>query len=401
MNILRCIIALIALGLLVRCSLAPVAAGPGTGSETTNGITAAIVRSNGAPAAGALVRLRRSDWATPLPALAKSAALSGADALTDSNGQFRISDVDPGAYMIEVNDGKSAAVLMACTLGTKTTADLGVDTLRSYATIIGAVDTISPTGTQFFVQVSGLEKLVIVGVDGQYRLTDLPPGVFSLRIVSNAGSIPTIVNNVWAVGGDTSVASSPLPAPWMSASIGNETPAGGAMYANGVFTITGGGKDIFYQTDGFHFVYQPVSGDFRITARVTGLEIVENFSKAALLFRQDTSANAAYIAFDIDAWDTAGSVYYAGMFYRPQKGAASYNVLPHRFNIVLPEYIRLERKGTLFSGYVSSDGSTWELLDQQAMNFTSDVLVGLAVTSHTVSHLCTSVFDHVTIDPTP
>jgi hypothetical protein len=166
------------------------------GSETTNGITACAIRADGTPAAGAIVRLRRSDWVTQPPALAKT-AIYGADALTDSNGRFEMRGVNPGIYRIEVTDpstlrqdsgttgsGRGGAVLFACSLDVRDTLDLGVDTLRPFATIAGTIDTAGRVGQRLYVQVNGLERLVAVNDSGRFVLNDLPAGNFTLRAVT-------------------------------------------------------------------------------------------------------------------------------------------------------------------------------------------------------------------------
>ncbi len=167
----------------------------GAGSETTNArVTAVIYKSDGGPSSGATVRLRRSDYVTQPPALAK-AALYGADALTDSQGRFEIDGIDPGSYCIEVNDGGSS-VLFACSLAVHDTLHLGTGTLRPYAAIIGAIDSV--TGTAY-AQVYGLERLALVNSSGRFSFTDLPQGILTVRVSAPAVEIA----NVKTSAGDT------------------------------------------------------------------------------------------------------------------------------------------------------------------------------------------------------
>jgi hypothetical protein len=176
----------------LRCSM-QVADATG-GSETTNGITACAIRADGTPASGAFVRLRRSDWVTATPALAKT-AIYGADALTDSNGRFEIRGVDPGSYRIEVTDGH-AAVLLACSLDVRDTLDLGVDTLRPFATIAGTVDTAGRAGQRAYVQVEGLARLAAVDDEGRFVIADLPAGNFTVRAVTVQDTTIAAASNV-------------------------------------------------------------------------------------------------------------------------------------------------------------------------------------------------------------
>lgn len=48
--------------------------------------------------------------------------------------------------------------------------------------------------------------------------------------------------------------------------------AGSATSANSVFTVSGAGAQIYGNADAFHLVYQPLSGDGTIVARVVSLQ---------------------------------------------------------------------------------------------------------------------------------
>ena len=376
----------------VSCSSNPTLAG-GAGTETTNAkVSGAIVCSNGSPSVNATVRLRRSDYVTATPSLAK-AALYGADAVTDDSGRFEITGIDPGSYRIEVTDGH-AAVLLACSLDIHDTVNLGTATLQPFATLIGAADTTGRANPQLFAQVAGLERLAAVGIDGQYALTDLPQGIFSLHVGSNAtGAATTIIAGVQAVSADTAVVRSPLPAPWTGASIGNETPVGGAMYINGRFTIAGGGSDIWNRADGFHFVYQPWSGDGEIVAHVTYFEYGHYSCKAGLMFRESLDTASVNIGASMEI-DSAGT-YKVCSHSRKSMGALSdgkYSARGYR----TPQWLRLRRSGEIFTTAVSPDGATWTAVYVDTVAMASSGYVGLAVTSHDTTRLSTAVFEHVT-----
>ncbi|MCG8696878.1 MAG: hypothetical protein MI922_02395, partial [Bacteroidales bacterium] len=52
-----------------------------------------------------------------------------------------------------------------------------------------------------------------------------------------------------------------VPLPWICEDIGNPSLAGSADCTNGIFAVEGNGTRITSNSDQFHFVYQPVSGD--------------------------------------------------------------------------------------------------------------------------------------------
>ena len=69
-----------------------------------------------------------------------------------------------------------------------------------------------------------------------------------------------------------SVSASGLPEPaTYSTDIGRPAIAGHSSYVAGAFTVTAAGADIWDTSDQFHFVYQAVTGDADITARVVSL----------------------------------------------------------------------------------------------------------------------------------
>src|SRR5262249_45681218 len=65
----------------------------------------------------------------------------------------------------------------------------------------------------------------------------------------------------------------PIPSPWADQDIGAPAIAGSASYdpVLDAFTITAAGADIGGTSDQFHFVYQQVSGDVDVIARVDAL----------------------------------------------------------------------------------------------------------------------------------
>src|SRR6266478_6150658 len=59
-----------------------------------------------------------------------------------------------------------------------------------------------------------------------------------------------------------------LPSGWSDGDIGSVGLSGSATYSNNVFTVKGSGTGMTGTADGMHFVYQLLSGDGTIVARV-------------------------------------------------------------------------------------------------------------------------------------
>jgi regulation of enolase protein 1 (concanavalin A-like superfamily) len=384
--------------LLIRCSSSQVAGGDVT--ETGNArASARVVDLDGHPVANATVRLRCSDYVTAVPTLAKS-ALYGADALTDSNGRFEINGIDPGSYRIEVIDtsiapGQRGAVLFDCTLEAGDTADLGADTLRPFAAITGTIDTTARNAPTMYVQVAGLERLFAIGIDGRYMLANLPAGLFSLRIVPSAPSpAPVIIDSVFAISGDTALAPSALPAPWQSASIG-ETPRGSAAYANGTFSIAGGGFDIWGSADGFHFVYQQMTGDCQITAQLIGHENSVLYAKAGLMIREDLTAGSRNAALIQEISYPIGNPPIAAFYHRTALGDSIRQPINIVDSIATPVWLRIVRTGDVLSAFVAADSTLWRSVGSDTLPMAASVYVGLVATVRDTATLNLATFDGV------
>jgi hypothetical protein len=90
-----------------------------------------------------------------------------------------------------------------------------------------------------------------------------------------------------------------LPAPWISGDIGGSTSHGSYAYANGVFSITASGGDIWNGSDQHGYVYQAVTGDCTITAHVTAIstyrglaaDTTNPWAKAGVMIRAGLDAS--------------------------------------------------------------------------------------------------------------
>ncbi len=189
------------------------------------------------------------------------------------------------------------------------------------------------------------------------------------------------------------VTTSPLPSSWLHQDIGAVKLPGSASYAGGTFTVTGSGTDVWGASDSFEYVYQPLSGDGQIVARVTGQQNTNSWAKAGVMIRETLGPSARYA----DMVVTPGS---GAAFQRrvTPGGSSAHSGLG---GVRVPLWVRLTRGGNVVTSYVSPDGTAWTRMGAATVPMSTAIYVGLAVTAHTNSAVSTATFDHVTVTITP
>jgi hypothetical protein len=185
-----------------------------------------------------------------------------------------------------------------------------------------------------------------------------------------------------------------VPAPWKSIDIGSPALAGSASYASSTFTVNGAGADIWDTSDQFQFVYQPLTGNGQVIARVASLTKPDGWTKAGVMIRSALAANAAHAFALVSA--SQGSAF--------QRRATAGSTSTHSFGsmIAAPAWVKLVRSGNTFSAFSSLNGTTWvQIGSSQSITMGATVYVGLAVTSHNTGVLATSTLTNVQVTPTP
>jgi hypothetical protein len=181
-----------------------------------------------------------------------------------------------------------------------------------------------------------------------------------------------------------------LPTRWNTQDIGNVGFAGSACYDQGVFTLKASGQDIFNDKDAFRFAYTTLGGDGSIIIRVLDMEKKEGWSKCGIMMRESL---------------TPGSKH-AFIFLTPSNGSTfqvrgetdgSTEVRYRDYAIPAPYWFKLEKKGSEYTAYMSSDGFTWiQTGDAVDIGFGNGVPVyaGIAYTGLSNAFLSTATVDN-------
>jgi regulation of enolase protein 1 (concanavalin A-like superfamily) len=180
-----------------------------------------------------------------------------------------------------------------------------------------------------------------------------------------------------------------LPSPWSARDIGSPALAGSASFSNGIFTIEAAGADIGSSRDQFHYVYQPVSGDVDVRARVGSVSLTDEWSRAGVMIRGSLAADAAHGSAFVSA--ARGTVFQrrtsAGGLTAQTAGPSSSSV----------RWVRLVRAGSQITAYVSSDGASWTMIAAQTIALGTTAYVGLAATSRDAGTRSTTNLSNVTV----
>jgi regulation of enolase protein 1 (concanavalin A-like superfamily) len=179
------------------------------------------------------------------------------------------------------------------------------------------------------------------------------------------------------------------PRPWMHADIGSVGKTGTASFdpSTNVYTVKGAGADIWGNTDAFHYLYRPMTGDGAIVARVASVQNVNSWTKAGVMIREtlDPGSTNAFMLVS----NTKGTSFQR----RSVAGNATVNTAGPMTGA--PYWVKLERSGATFNAYTSADGAAWTLVDSASIPMATTVYVGLATTSHNAGATATNTFDHV------
>lgn len=155
------------------------------------------------------------------------------------------------------------------------------------------------------------------------------------------------------------------------------------------FTMKGAGADVWGTADAFHFTYEPLSGDGTIIARVATLQNIQAWVKAGVMIRATTSPSSPHAFMIVSAGK--------GLAFQRRLTAGGTSVHTAGGTGTAPRWVKLERRSDTFTAYSSADGATWTFVGSDIIPLATDVLVGLAVSSHTASATSTVTFDNVIV----
>jgi hypothetical protein len=295
---------------------------------------------------------------------------------------------------LAVNSGSTSA------LTTATFDNVSVSSASAPAPVITAVSaTTGSIGSQVVISGTGFgssQSSSVVLLNGTaVTINAWSATSITITIPAGATSGPLVVSVAPAMNDSNpvvfTVTSQPLPSSWLDQDVGSTGLAGNASYANGVFTVKGAGAQIYGSADAFHFVYQPLSGDGTIIARLVSVQGGSGYVSPGVMIRETLTAPSTNAA-TVD-WSAYSSIYSEA---RTTTGAGT---TPYTStSVTLPYWIKVSRSGNTFTSFTSPDGVNWTQRGTgQTINMAQTVYLGLAVNSGSTSALTTATFDNVSI----
>ncbi|WP_165368266.1 putative Ig domain-containing protein [Phytoactinopolyspora endophytica] len=231
-----------------------------------------------------------------------------------------------------------------------------------------------------------------------------------------------------------------LPSPWETGDVGDVETPGATNFDGQAFVLEDGGRDIAGPSDAFRFTYVPMTGDGTLTARVV-YPVSSQYAKVGLMMRESLDADSAHASMLIQglalhAWSGVWTT-------RPSAGAettgtgstlvpptqqeaitvdagfaiANHGSLPESatplpapyvegasdgYRMRRPYWVRLERSGTTFTGWISPDGEQWTEVGSSELDLGGELYVGLAACSvlgvqEDYAETTTAAFDNVSV----
>jgi len=227
------------------------------------------------------------------------------------------------------------------------------------------------TTLTFAVSTPGLYGLAFY-VDGPGRMDFPAGGNLTITLVST--------------GAPTS-----LPSGWTSSDAGTPGVAGNAVSYDGTnWTLQGGGSGIGTTSDQFQFASTAHSGNGTIVAQVVDITTSAPGAQAGVMFRDGTGVNAVNASVLL----TAGN----GVVFQYRTSVVAPVIVAASAPATGPLWVRLIRNGSSFSGYYSTNGTTWTQLGSTVtISMNTSVQVGLATSADNNSDLATANFTNVAV----
>ncbi len=189
----------------------------------------------------------------------------------------------------------------------------------------------------------------------------------------------------------TIVPATVLPNPWQALDIGSPLLTGSASISGSQYTVAGAGA-LSGSADQLRFLYQSMSGNGEIRARLSSLQGLNADGRGGVLMREALTPGARYAFMGLSG---DGTVYWQ----RRASTSGSTTSNTSGSGTASNFWARVVRSGNKFYGYKSADGINWTRVASASIGMATNIYFGFAVASGSSNTVGTAVFDNANVIP--
>ena len=189
--------------------------------------------------------------------------------------------------------------------------------------------------------------------------------------------------------------------------IGSPRLSGKTLQKDNSIELTAAGVDIWGVRDECQFAHIQASGDFEVSVKVESLEMADLYSKAGIMFRSTLDEGSEHVMLLAFGNNDPRNKNNGGLEFQSRitRGGTCSGIYPPQplpqapdFPVNFPNvWLKLVRKGDLFTCHSSRDGVQWKQYCQHHQSISKVGLLGLAATSHNEAQAIKSTFSHLQI----
>ena len=177
--------------------------------------------------------------------------------------------------------------------------------------------------------------------------------------------------------------------PWEAKNVGTYSFSGAAGLRNGMITVTGTTNILFGEYDAFYYMYQKVTGNGEIIAKLTSQTGINNQAYSGIMLRSSAASGSDFISISRKSHTDTITIIYRDPVIQKSKTED----IPGNYN-----WFRIKKENSNIELFLSDDGVSWDPVFSIGLEFPTDFLAGIYSTSHDESNFCTATFENTQVN---
>lgn len=179
---------------------------------------------------------------------------------------------------------------------------------------------------------------------------------------------------------------------WTSLAVGTRSSAGTSFFKNGVFTIGTLGGNIGRESDDFQYLYRMLKGDGEIIVKLESFSSSYQWAKTGIMVRESADTVSPYYSIVLSG--TSNDTILRQIYRRSSETGAE---APKSIKGSIPLWLKVSRKGDLFSSAQSDDGAVWSSVGAQRIPMKNTIFIGIVACSIEENKRCTAKYSNVSL----